>query len=234
MIYIGIDPGVSGGIAAVDDDGRLVIATKMPDTERGVYTLISQLPLNRGYVDLQRRAVLEKAQPMPKQGVVSMFTYGRGYGALLMALTAADIPFDLVTSPVWQAAMQCRSGGLKTVTKRRAEQLFPYVKVTHAIADALLIAEFCRRRERGSSGQETERAASQREGRQSGGEGSGQAGTESGGALWPSSDLAILDRSAALAGVAGHGAPAQREARQPLREHRRGTRPREPRDAGRG
>jgi hypothetical protein len=37
------------------------------------------------------------------------------------------------------------SKGDKNVTKRRAQQLFPQLKVTHAIADALLIAEYGRR-----------------------------------------------------------------------------------------
>lgn len=34
----------------------------------------------------------------------------------------------------------------KNLTKARAQQLWPeYPRITHAIADALLIAEFCRR-----------------------------------------------------------------------------------------
>jgi hypothetical protein len=37
------------------------------------------------------------------------------------------------------------SAGNKNVTKTRAAQLFPGVKMTHAIADALLIAEYGRR-----------------------------------------------------------------------------------------
>lgn len=147
MIYIGIDPGVNGGIAAVTAIGSVVTAIKMPETERELYRFLNGLRPSEIVVDRTRRAVIEKAQPMPNQGVVSVFTYGRGYGALLMGLTAAGIPFDQVIAPVWQQAMGCRSRGDKNVTKRRAEQLFPRVKVTHAIADALLIAEYCRRLE---------------------------------------------------------------------------------------
>jgi hypothetical protein len=58
---------------------------------------------------------------------------------------AAGIPYDLVLPVKWQTAMSCRTKGDKNVSKARAQQLFPDVKVTHAIADALLIAEFCRR-----------------------------------------------------------------------------------------
>jgi len=41
--------------------------------------------------------------------------------------------------------MGCLTKGDKNVSKRRAQELFPALKVTHAIADALLIAEFARR-----------------------------------------------------------------------------------------
>jgi hypothetical protein len=47
---------------------------------------------------------------------------------------------------VWQGALECLSGGSKNVTKLRAQQLFPGEKVTHGSADALLIAEYGRRR----------------------------------------------------------------------------------------
>lgn len=139
MVYIGIDPGLSGGIAIIEHDGT-VNAVKMPATERDILNV-----LGAGLAMVDARAVIERVSSWPKMGVVSAFTFGRGYGALLMALTAAEVPFDLVGPRQWQEAMSCLSGGDKNVTKRRAQQVFPSVKVTHAIADALLLAEFCRR-----------------------------------------------------------------------------------------
>ncbi len=44
----------------------------------------------------------------------------------------------------WQKEMGCLTKGDKNVTKRRAQELFPTLKITHAIADALLIAEYGR------------------------------------------------------------------------------------------
>jgi hypothetical protein len=41
--------------------------------------------------------------------------------------------------------MGCLTKGDKNVSKSRAQELFPSIKVTHAIADALLIAEHNRR-----------------------------------------------------------------------------------------
>lgn len=141
MIYLGLDPGASGGIAMLDDDGVVVAAFAMPLTERDI--LDELLPLEG-----KARAVLERVSSSPQMGVVSAFTFGRGYGGLLMALTAARIPFSQVVPAKWQAALQCRSGGDKNITKRRAQQLWPGRKITHAIADALLLAEYCRLLER--------------------------------------------------------------------------------------
>jgi hypothetical protein len=63
-----------------------------------------------------------------------------------MALTAAGIPFERVRPQVWQKAMSCMTGGDKNVSKRKAQELFPAIKCTHATSDALLIAEFGRRK----------------------------------------------------------------------------------------
>jgi hypothetical protein len=85
-----------------------------------------------------------------------MFNFGANYGALRMALTAAGIPFEEVVPGVWQRGLNIpprkKTEG-KTAWKNRlkakAQQLFPSVKITLATADALLIAEFCRRKHEG-------------------------------------------------------------------------------------
>lgn len=138
---IGIDPGQSGGIAVIIDAG--VAAWKMRDTERDVYDLL--LEASQRYPD--RVAVLEKVGPMPKQGVSSTWKFAQGYGFLRGCLIALGIPFETVPPGVWQRRMGCLSRGNKNVTKAKAQELFPSIKVTHALADALLIAEDRRRRE---------------------------------------------------------------------------------------
>jgi len=156
MIYIGIDPGVSGGIAALSDGGQVIDYCKMPATDRDLFDTLHELQ-ERANIEGPARAVLERVHAgvfghgkAGKMGVTSAFTFGRGYGALLMALAAVEIPFDQVMPAQWQAALGCRSMGDKNVTKRRAQQLFPALTITHAVADALLLAEFCRRVDRGS------------------------------------------------------------------------------------
>lgn len=140
MVFIGLDPGKHGGIAVVNEFGRVLQAVAMPATERDVLDVLMHLS-----APVPSRAILERVWSSPQMGVASAFTFGKGYGALRMALTAARIPFDEVTPGKWQAVMGCLSGGEKNVTKGRAQQLFPSLRITHSIADALLLAEFCRR-----------------------------------------------------------------------------------------
>lgn len=138
MTFIGIDPGQSGGIAFVDEHD--LGAHKMPDTERDIFELLRDLAAAGPAV-----ARIERVSSSPQMGVVSAFTFGSSYGGLRMALIAAGIPFEEVSPVKWQREMGCLTKGDKNVSKAKAQQLFPLLKVTHSIADALLIAEFCRR-----------------------------------------------------------------------------------------
>ena len=139
-VWIGVDPGQSGGVGIIRELGGPA-AFKMPETEGDVYGLLQSVK-NYG---IHISAVIERAHSMPKQGVASSFKFGRNFGGLLMALTASGIPFTEVAPQSWQKALGCLSKGDKNVTKRRAQQLFPDIKITHATADAMLLAEFCRR-----------------------------------------------------------------------------------------
>jgi hypothetical protein len=150
MVFIGIDPGVSGGIAALDSDGSVISCIKMPETPQDIWIALTEM--SKQY---EGRACIEKVSATPQMGVSSAFAFGRGYGQLLMALAAAAIPFDYVLPSKWQSALGCSTGGGrmgqrvadKNRTKRRAQELFPQIKMTHALADALLIAEYGRRLE---------------------------------------------------------------------------------------
>jgi hypothetical protein len=85
---------------------------------------------------------IEKVGAMPKQGVSSTFKFGRGYGFLRGCITALALPWNEVAPGVWQRKLGCLSGGDKNVTKSRAQQLYPHLRITHATADALLIASY--------------------------------------------------------------------------------------------
>lgn len=150
--YLGVDPGVSGGWAVVTTDGLVALTMKMGDGPAE----IGQQPrtcherlLTIGATNYQLRAVVERVHSSPQMGVVSAFTFGKNVGAILAALTAHGIPVDEVQPKAWQKVLgvvypQGKPRD-KNVTKRRAQQLFPGLTVTNAIADALLLAEFGRR-----------------------------------------------------------------------------------------
>lgn len=108
----------------------------MPETEHEVAALLKSLYHPNTFV------MIEKVQSAPQQGVVSVFTFGSGYGFLRGCLCSLGFAFDEVRPAIWQTKLGCLTKGDKNVTKAKASQLFPAVKVTHSVADALLIAEY--------------------------------------------------------------------------------------------
>lgn len=146
--FIGVDPGANGAAAFIPANGEMVytVPTKEP------------LVLLRAMLSTpERRAVafLEKVHSMPGQGVASSFSFGRNYGHCEAALAGSGYDWDYVTPTIWQRAVGIEKVEGETRTqkknrhKRLAQKLFPDVMVTHQNADALLIAEYCRRVKRG-------------------------------------------------------------------------------------
>ena len=138
MIYIGIDSGSNGGVAWTGPDGAG--AEKLPELEADVFRLLSGLAPDSV-------ACIERVAAHPKHGSIAGFKLGRSYGFLRGCLTALGIPFIEVAPGKWQRALECLSGGDKAVTRARAQQLFPGLRCTHAISDALLLAVYCSRQD---------------------------------------------------------------------------------------
>lgn len=143
MIIIGIDPGQSGGIAFLDSQGTVIATSKLSQTEADVVADIRSVIEDETWK--HHFAFIEQVHAMPKQGVTSSFKFGQSYGFLIGLLTGMHIPYEQVTPQKWQKSMSCLTKGDKNVSKSAAQRLFPKEKITHAIADALLIAEYGRR-----------------------------------------------------------------------------------------
>lgn len=154
--YIGIDPGKSGGIVVIPSESRIsgVEGRKMPPDATGIWQLIAGL--DSGNAVCMIEAVHSGSFHGRTQGVKSAFTFGENYGQLVMAIVAAGIPFERVTPVKWQAIFGLRKKKGETDTekknrhKARAQELCPALRMTHALADAFLIAEYCRRLHEGS------------------------------------------------------------------------------------
>ena len=137
-LYIGIDPGINGGIAFIPSTGKPWVH-KMPDNPTDLRDLL------RDSICLAEPiAVLEFVRSSPQMGVVSAFKFGWGFGRLEQVLADFYIPFTVIRPQVWQKHLGCLTGGNKNVTRDYAKNLFPTIKVTHINADALLIAEYNR------------------------------------------------------------------------------------------
>jgi len=149
--YLGIDPGRNGGIILLQGKGG-IHTNKMPSTDKDIWDLINLPSCTECFAAIEKvGGYVGKKQPGS-----AMFKFGMSYGGLKMALTAADIPFEEVVPQRWQKAMGVppkkkteTNVQWKNRLKAKAQQLFPAVKVTLAIADALLIAEYCRRKQKG-------------------------------------------------------------------------------------
>lgn len=143
MIYIGVDPGANGAAVAITHAGQVEEVLRFKNaTEADVACWFGDYDWRSG---ANLFVLLEQVHSMPKQGVASSFKFGRSYGFLRGVVVSHSIPFETVTPAKWQGALRCRTGGDKNVTKAKAQELFPHRKWTHADADAVLIAEFCRR-----------------------------------------------------------------------------------------
>lgn len=147
-IYIGIDPGQSGGISFIYPDGDM-IANKMPQTEKDISDLFGIIIDSSLYGQGGLFAIIEKVHSMPGQGVASSFKFGRNYGFLRGCLISLGIPFDEVTPQKWMKHFSMKKAKTETKTqwknrlKGKAQQLYPSLKPTLATADSILISRYC-------------------------------------------------------------------------------------------
>jgi len=155
MTFIGLDPGKTGGIAALYP-GLTPVAQPMPviGKELDLGAVVKWLyPAGGNSIDF---AVVERQQAMPKQGVASTFQTGYGFGVLVGLLYACNTPFQIVSAKEWQKTFGITGarGDVKTQAAQIAQRLFPEVELRatarcrkphEGIVDALLIAEYARR-----------------------------------------------------------------------------------------
>jgi hypothetical protein len=145
MNIIGIDPGKSGAMVLICSRGEETIPAieiyKFSGmTDRDICDAIGKWSMNQ---DLH--CYIEKVHAIHGSSANNTWKFAGSYFTLKAFLIALKIPFEEVSPVKWQKVMGCLSKGDKNVTKAAAQRLFPDIKITHAIADALLIAEYGRR-----------------------------------------------------------------------------------------
>ena len=156
MIYIGIDPGLTGAVAVLYGEVREPVVYDLPvvAVSGGVVqnevsgarliTLLRSIPAAAA-----GKVVVERTGPMPKQGVVSMFSMGCTRGTILTALAAVGVaPFE-VWPQQWKWHFKLIGAG-KDRSLELARELFPslaahlHLAKHHNRAEALLLAEYLR------------------------------------------------------------------------------------------
>lgn len=153
---LGVDPGLSGGVAVLEtDSGRIAALHVMPvkDGEVDAVALASLLWLFWPGVDL---AAVERVHAMPGQGVSSMFCFGRGFGTILGVLGAQGVKVELPTPQRWKRDIlgnkhdHATKAGTAEWARLRwpdARIVPPRCRVAHSgLCDALALAEWGRTR----------------------------------------------------------------------------------------
>lgn len=133
-MIIGIDPGLSGGIAVCGHDGRLRSATNIPTVLIGTKMRIDVNALITVLLPWRSddaAVYLEFVSSMPRQGVASAFNFGRTFGEIHGVVAALRFRVHLVPSQVWKFQMGLRAKEDTTVKTRKtasllqAKRLFP-------------------------------------------------------------------------------------------------------------
>lgn len=149
--YIGVDPGSTGCVAMITEDGEIELYPLETDT----FPLLCQ----RWCMD-DCFCILEHVTSSPQMGVTSAFTFGEGFGYVKGVLAGFFISTQLVKPQVWKKSFGCMLSRNATTKEKKqkdyevASRLFPTVDfhrtprcktIWFDAADAILLAEYGRR-----------------------------------------------------------------------------------------
>ncbi|MEN6320732.1 MAG: hypothetical protein ABFD82_18490 [Syntrophaceae bacterium] len=153
MVYIGIDPGISPAVCALDEKGILlwmkdIAAIKVGDKNEMNGTAIREALLGTDHV------FIEKAQAMPaerfdkisgkvvRQGISSTAHYMKSAGIIEGICIGLQIPYDLISPVSWKSKMMAGMQKGKDASLLKVQQLYPgsvKLKKDNHKAEALLI-----------------------------------------------------------------------------------------------
>ena len=149
MIVIGIDPGITGAIAAIDSHGHsevfdipVMANGKGKSKVKNHVNAAGLAKLLSGYgADI---VYLERISSMPGQGVASMFSMGDTFGCIRGVCAAIGLPVEIITPQSWKK--HYRLGSDKEIVRAKAIELYPEAplsrKKDHNRAEAILIARY--------------------------------------------------------------------------------------------
>ena len=153
MKIIGIDPGLSGGIAVLENNKVLSIFDMpvMPEGKKNKRQLNSAqlVSLIRENIKPGEEVavIVEQVNAMPGQGVTSMFNFGQTFGAIKGVCAALELPIFFVRPSKWKKHFELINSS-KDSSRTKAIEMYPTLSKQLAKkkdvnkSDAILIARF--------------------------------------------------------------------------------------------
>lgn len=165
MIIAGIDPGKTGAMVTLFEDGSTIVARvpllSKPSVSRGKKTVkmrpdwVAWARTWRQQIDFNSPDVfmMEQVEARPGQGVTSMFSFGKATGFAMACIMYAGVPIHYARPNVWKDKMGL-AGFDKSASVDLALRLVPSLAielqarrgnpadVRHGIAEAGLLAYY--------------------------------------------------------------------------------------------
>ena len=153
MRIIGIDPGLSGGIAILEDNkvkemfDMPVMADGKKNKRQLNNALLVQL-IKENIKDIEDTVVVvEQVNAMPGQGVTSMFNFGQTFGAIKGICAALGLPISFVRPTKKKKHFELINSS-KDASRTKAIEMYPSIAVKLSKkkdvnkSDAVLIARY--------------------------------------------------------------------------------------------
>ena len=153
MIIIGIDPGLSGGIAVLDNYKVLdlfdmpVMADGKKNKKQLNSALLAKLIKESISNNSESAVIVEQVNAMPGQGVTSMFNFGQTFGAIKGICATLELPIFFVRPSKWKKHFELINSS-KDASRTKAIEMYPHLaeklskKKDVNKSDAILIARF--------------------------------------------------------------------------------------------
>ena len=130
MKIIGIDPGLSGGIAVLEENKvvNLYDMPVMPEGKKNKRQLnnaqLVKLLKDNFKASEETVIIVEQVNAMPGQGVTSMFNFGQTFGAIKGIAAALKLPIFFVRPSKWKKHFELINSS-KDSSRTKAIEMYP-------------------------------------------------------------------------------------------------------------
>lgn len=151
--FLGIDPGLKGGLVLISDSGKILDFIKMPVRKDG---LIDHAAITEFISKIKGVSIFLERAVSFGMGTTGAFTYGRGFAAIEIAIELSGNRFNHVYPTTWTRLLhkdqpkdiETKEKSLRAARSLHNLSLFPKArtgKIHDGLVDAYLIAEYGRR-----------------------------------------------------------------------------------------